>query len=65
MQAAGYSVANNYIAAVSAEGMVDDDVITVAADVYLTAAWFKQTLKLDDTVWNLTDGKLPELIAAK
>ena len=45
--------------------MVDDDVITVAADVYLTAAWFKQTLKLDDTVWNLTDGKLPELIAAK
>lgn len=65
MQAAGYAVANNYIAAVSAEGMVDDDVITVAADVYLTAAWFKQTLKLDDTVWNLTDGKLPELIAAK
>ena len=62
MQAAGYTVANNYIAAASAEGMKDDDVITVAADVYLTAAWFEQTLKLDDTVWNLTDGELPKLI---
>ncbi len=63
MQAAGYTVANNYIAAASAEGMTDDDVITVAADVYLTAAWFEQTLKLDDTVWNLTDGELPKLIS--
>lgn len=30
MQAAGYTVANNYIAAASAEDMTDDDVITVA-----------------------------------
>lgn len=57
-----YSVTNNYIAVASAEGIeVDDSVTTVAEEEYLTATWFKQTLHLDDTVWTLTDGELPEL----
>lgn len=60
--ASGYTVANNYIAVSSAQGIeVDNDVTTVSVEQYLTANWFKQTLHLDDTVWTLYNGKLPEL----
>lgn len=55
----GYTVVNNYVAESSAEGLTNDNVTPVAEEDYLTSSWFSQTLKLDETVWNLKDGELP------
>lgn len=30
-------------------------------DEYLTVAWQKDTLKLDENIWNLVEGKLPTI----
>lgn len=60
--ASGYTVANNYIAVSSAQGIeVDNNISTVSVELYLTANWFRQTLNFDETVWMLANGKLPEL----
>ncbi|MDE7306632.1 MAG: hypothetical protein K2N33_04515 [Clostridia bacterium] len=33
----------------------------VEEEVYLTASWQRENLKLDETVWTVAEGKLPEL----
>lgn len=63
--ASAYTIENNYVSAASFEGIELDNVTVVAEEDYLTATWLSATLKFDEAIWVITDGKLPELHSVK
>ena len=58
---ATYLLQNNYILDDSALNNIEIENVTVLLKSGLTAEFYKDTLKFDETIWVLNNGWLPEL----
>ncbi len=56
-----YEVENCFIKTQPSADVDLTDATAVEEGVYLTSAWQRENLKLDETVWTVTDGELPKL----